>query len=522
MSSNNQKSPSAITRRQFVTRSVAGSLLLGAPAILRGNPLKSPEKRPNIIYFVVHDLGKHCSPYGIPVRTPTLDAMAAGGLVMDNAFCASPPCSPSRGCVMTGHYPHRNGLPGLVNYDWELAAEPENIVDVFNANGYDTVSAGFTHERKGGPPAMGYQRILRNRGGMPDNFIENAVDDALGYLRKRKPGDKPFYMNIGTMETHGSQWEPTSRFAREYGRIERFGVDKREDVYIPPEMPANDFSYEMMRHFQPCVRYMDSQFSRFFEAFRNHPEADNTLLVFTTDHGILSSRGKGTAYDHGMEIASIFYQPSRIKGGQRFPHLFNNLDFFATFLHYAGIAVPYNYGVSHWNGVSGEGSYTPQEAIFTERNYHESWDPVRTVRTRKFHYMRNFHPFAKHYPTPAEIMASDDPRWTQHWPSATTMHGPDHSSKKLADLPDRPREELYDIINDPYEEVNLAADPQYAAVRKELSDKLDANMRLTRDPVPHGPIPPTQAQYRVIKQRTGETVGPPIEEILGVRPEDRV
>jgi N-sulfoglucosamine sulfohydrolase len=512
--------PQPLSRRRFLqtaTGLAAGTIL--APSYLGGMApsITRASRRPNIVYFVVHDLGKHCSLYNIPVATPHLDALGAEGIVMDNAFCTTPPCSPSRGCVMTGHHPHRNELLGLVNYDWELGHQVPNIVDIFNANGYETATAGFTHERKSGPKAMGYQKILRNRGGMADNFIENALDDAIGYLNNRRPGDKPFYLNVGTMEVHGSQWAPHSEFAKNFGRgVAKFGVDAAEDTYIPPEMPGSEYSYEMMRHFAPCVRYMDAQLARIIAAVKALDDAENTLFIFTTDHGILGSRGKGTAYDHGMEIATVFHQPGVLAGGQRSANLFNNIDFFPTLLECAGIKAPPNFGHSHWRGLIGDSSYKPQEHILTERNYHENYDPVRTIRTKEFHYLRNFHPFAKKFPTPGEMLASDDPLIHNVWPAESTLAGPDHSSAALAHLPDRDREELYDIVNDPHETRNLAYDPKYADVKNRLARICDEHMDATGDPIRNGPIAPTQSQLNIIKKRTPKTVGPSIEEILGV------
>lgn len=520
MPPNRDRSPLPLSRRRFLRTAsgmAAGSLL--SPALLKGQaPAVGPSaRRPNIIYLVVHDLGKHCSLHNVPVPTPTLEGLAAEGVAMDRAFCTAPPCSPSRGCAMTGHHPHRNRLLGLVNYDWELAENPPNLVDILNANGYETASAGFTHERHAGPRAMGYRRVLRHRGGMADNFIENALDDAIGYLERRKPGDKPCYLNIGTMEVHGSQWSPYSQFAKEFGRgAAVFGQDSAEETYLPPEIPPTDYSYEMMRHFAPCVRYMDAQLERLVDAIRRMDDAENTLFVFTTDHGILGSRGKGTAYDHGMEIATIFHQPGRLRDGERFPHLVNNLDFFPTLLDAAGIEAPPHFGHSHWNGLTGEGPYEPQARIFTERNYHENYDPVRTVRTERYHYLRNFHPFAKKYPTPAEILASDDPRIHDTWPATSTLAGPDHSAKALAKYPDRDREELYDIENDPGETRNLAAEPEFAAVKDRLATLCDRHMDATGDPIRERPIPPTAAQFARIKERTPETVGPSLEEIHGL------
>ena len=76
---------------------------------------------PNVLYIVCHDLGRCLGAYGRrPIRSPNLDRLAAEGIRFTNHFCTAPYCSPSRGCITTGRYPHANGLEGLVNHGWEL------------------------------------------------------------------------------------------------------------------------------------------------------------------------------------------------------------------------------------------------------------------------------------------------------------------------------------------------------------------------------------------------------------------
>src|SRR5436189_3232007 len=115
-----------ISRRRFVQGAAFGAATMALRVPVSGAPSR---KRLNVLHFVPHDLGRHCSPY-VPVQSPNLAAFGQGGAVFRNAFCASPACSPSRGCVMTGLHAHNNGLTGLAHMPgWALPREVKTIVD---------------------------------------------------------------------------------------------------------------------------------------------------------------------------------------------------------------------------------------------------------------------------------------------------------------------------------------------------------------------------------------------------------
>ncbi len=491
-------------RRDFLGAAAAGAAGTAVAATTGGLGRK---KRPNIIYMVVHDLGRHFSPYGVPIDTPNLQAFADGGIVLENASCAAPPCGPSRACCMTGEYAHTNGVTGLLNHGslWSLSTNRKTIVDYLNAAGYETAWAGFQHERDHFEDNH-YQINLPHRKTKEntDVFIENAVDDAIGYLESRRDSSRPFYLNIGTQEVHESMWGPHAFYTKRFDRPHNlYGIDPLDEVHVPAHCPDNRKSREMFARFVPCIRYMDSQFGRLVAAVDRLGLRENTLFVFTTDHGVVASRAKSTVYERGMEIGTIIQMPGVIKPGDRMKELVNNIDILPTLLEMAGAAGSSEVqGRSFWPRLCGD-KYTPTKAIFTERNWHENYDPVRTVRTDRYHYILNLHPHAKRHLLPAEILSHPNPVLRESWPNHRVAFGdfdqPDNPYFRF--FGQRPREELYDLQNDPEEFVNLAADPAHSKIKTELAALCDDWMRTTKDPILDGPIPGTDRIRQVVAGR---------------------
>lgn len=103
---------------------------------------------PNVLLIICHDLGRYLGCYGRqPVSTPDLDQLAGEGLRFSQHFCTAPLCSPSRGSIMTGRYPHSNGLMGLVNLGWELPESERTLPQYLKESGYHPVLCGVQHER---------------------------------------------------------------------------------------------------------------------------------------------------------------------------------------------------------------------------------------------------------------------------------------------------------------------------------------------------------------------------------------
>ena len=440
----------------------------------------------NIIYLVCHDLGRMLGCYGRPVATPNLDRFASQGVRFNSAFCQSPACSPSRGCAYTGQPAHVNGLMGLVNGGWSLPPDKRTFIDEFSDAGYRTILCGLDHAYKYREDIGCDEDICQQK------HTQDVVDAAIGFLEKNRDADKPFLMHMGTIEVHASQWQKNfpPRDSNDINEsLRRFGwIDEENAPVLDSYMPDTPEMRHEAARFAACISYHDFHLGRLFNALDLLGMRDNTLVVITTDHGVSGLHAKGTLYDMGTEITLLMRGPG-LPEGAVVDDLVSNIDLAPTMLEAGGVPIPDRMlGRSVWQrAATGKGIH--RECIFTERNYHggavepfadgtsSNYDPMRSVRTPRYHLIRNFDPNAKRQWTPRDVpeVAKTYPMWfTQMAPAATEP---------------RPEIELYDVQADPLEHNNLADTQEYAAVRQELETKLENWMKGTNDPLLNGPIP---------------------------------
>jgi arylsulfatase A-like enzyme len=360
---------------------------------------------------------------------------------------------------------------GLVNRGWSLPEERRTIVDELNDAGYETAHFGLQHERHSAA-ANRYQ--IEGYHSAEDVWVERAVAGAVDFLARRADSSRPFYLNIGTVEVHESRWQGTKPLHRRA----HYGVDPPHEVYVPPFIPDFPPIRAALGQFQGAIRFLDIHVQTLFDAIARLGYRENTLVVFTTDHGIAVPRAKTTLYDRGTETALMMQLPGTIGRAREIPELIQNIDLAPTLLEAAGAAIPPRVqGRSFWPLLTGR-AYAPHEALFTERNWHAAeYDPMRAVRAARFHYIRNFGERPLRHWLPREVTHPPPTyraSYTELWPERTQP---------------RPAEELYDVAADPEEFVNLADDERYRSVKQNLAAALESWMRRTADPVLEGPIP---------------------------------
>lgn len=414
---------------------------------------------PNVLYIVCHDLGRCLGAYGRrPIRSPNLDRLAAEGIRFTNHFCTAPYCSPSRGCISTGRYPHANGLEGLVNLGWELPATETTTQEHLRAAGYETWLFGGQHERSD-PHALGYDHVDVKA---PREDYPRRIAECLAAAPR-----EPFYLNYFIPEPHRPFLKAQRQPGRIYGLPNYDEVDDPGDaVWVQPHLPDHPIVRKEMGGFQRLVEAMDDRVGQVLDALDRSGLAERTLVVFTTDHGIDMPRAKGTLYDPGIETAMIMRWPGTIQPGAVSHDLLSHVDLLPTLLEIAGVPPPGSLqGRSYLPILQGR-PYTPRQEIFAELG---DIDPMRAIRTRTHKLIFNVRSHKTQSPPSAEIMDL-----------VATV--PDWLTRR------RPLAELYDLVHDPLEMQNLWKDPACADIQADLKARLIAWMTDTGDPLLSGTL----------------------------------
>lgn len=413
----------------------------------------------NVLHIVCHDLGQELYCYGNgTIPSPTLDALGQEGVRFTNYFGASTPCSPSRGCIMTGKYAHSNGLIGLVNRGWDLPEAETTLVDCLNDAGYHTANIGLQHERKD-PDQNRYAHRWSE-----SNDAKRVAEQVEAYL---EDVPTPFYINAATSEVHLEFDRPHYTF------------DEPDSVELPPYLPDTPEVRLERARFHGAIRYLDEAVGMMLEALERTGHRDDTIVVFTTDHGAAFPRAKSTLYDAGIGTALLMRFPEGYQGVRE--ELLSNIDLMPTLLDALGIEIPAGVQGRSFLGALSGGAYEPRDVVFSEKNFHDHYDPVRAVRTERYKYIRSYIEQPK-IALPKDIENS----------IASKTLRPDANEPRLP-------EELYDLETDPHEEDNLIDNPALAEVRARLSDALDAWMVDTNDPLLERvdlPYPPEQYSDR--------------------------
>ena len=434
----------------------------------------SATRRPNILLITCHDLGRFLGCYDVStVQSPHLDALAADGIRATRAFCTAPQCSPSRASLFTGRYPHANGVLGLTHaeFAWDLHPDERHLGQVLRDAGYTTALFGIHHESRSGTAAE-----VAARCGMdevqPPMRGEALTDAALAWLARATGGDRSYYLQVGYHEPHRARAEVRDEpgymgFLGDY-----LAPDDTLGVTIPPYLRETASAREELAELQGAVRALDAAVGRLLAGLRDLGLEDQTLVVFTTDHGVALPRAKCSLYDPGLEVALILRYPERNwRGGRTIESLISNLDLFPTLLDLLGLPIDARVqGCSQLAALDGA-PHTPRDEIFGEMTYHDYYDPRRCIRTARHKLIVNF----------SAAPAFMDP--SQSWqPRTTTTIPPDPA------LAYHPPLELYNLTTDPHEWHNLADDPTHADTRADLLDRLGRWMRETDDPLLAGAV----------------------------------
>ena len=436
------------SRRSFLQK--AG---LGAAALALSPWEAVAEDRANVLWIIAEDLSPDLGCYGNTlVRSPNLDRLASEGVRYTNAFTTAAVCSASRSAFMTGMYQTGIGAHNHRSHRSDGYRLPEGvrlITDYFRDAGYFTCN--LTN------PAPGVKGTNKT----DFNFTMEKPFDGKDWS-ERKPG-QPFFAQVNFPETH-----------RNFKRAKENGVDP-DKVEIPPYYPDDPITRRDWADYLDTVAPLDEKVGAVLKRLEDEGLADNTLVVFIGDHGRAHVRGKQWLYEGGIHIPMMIRWPGKIKPGTVNEELISSIDLTATLASVAGAKNPKMEG----RVFLGPDRDEEREYVFAARDRcDETVDRIRCVRDKRYKYIRNFYP---------ERSYSQMNRYKEKQYPVMRLLRRLHEQEKLTAAqelfmaPTRPKEELYDLQNDPHEIHNLTGDAKYAETLKKMRGVLDDWMKETGD-----------------------------------------
>lgn len=428
---------------------------------------------PNIVLILADDLGDgDLGCYGqVSVRTPNIDRLAQGGIRFTNAFATTASCSPSRVSLFSGRYPQASGAPDLHD---PLPRTSSFFPDNLRYLGHHTMHAGKLHLGEDTEARFSSHNAVPGR----------AVDlnpDLWARLLVDRPQDQPFFLSIGFFDPHRPLQENPPSY-------EIFP----EDITVPPYLiDCPETRADLALYFSHIMR-LDQNVGLVLKMLEEQQVLNSTLIVFSSDNGMPFPRAKSTCYDSGVRIPLIIHYPESIPGGQVSSALVSLVDLAPTFVALGGGNTdPQFQGVSLLP-IFVDPSSRVRSHVFLQRNWHNFHDAQRGSRDERYKYIR--HPFpAEPLPQSADIITS--PSWAsllRH----RDLNRIDARQSRLFMVP-RPSEELYDTLLDPYEFVNLAAEPAYQEILQYMRQATDEWLHRTGE---RPPAPPKAADFDVIKR----------------------
>ncbi|HEX8523306.1 MAG TPA: sulfatase [Tepidisphaeraceae bacterium] len=443
-------------------------------ATTQAAPTSAPSspRKPHLVLYIADDFS--AADCGNPdIRTPNLNKLAEQSLRLTRAFCASPTCTPSRCAMYTGLYPFRNGAHSNHSYINEgIRTLPMYLKDL----GYRVVLAGKTHI---GPRDQFPFEYLPNSNLMPPgkkhvlwtDLNPPAIDDLLTH---HDPA-QPLCLVIASHSPH-VYWRDNE------------GYDPTT-IHLPPYLVDTPETRAMRCKYYSDVTWLDNQLGAVLDSLQRHHFADNTLFIFTADHGAQWPNSKWSLYDAGINVPLLIRWPGVIQPNTKSQSLFPLVDILPTFIQAAGGTPPTDIDGRSALALLRNPSESHRQAIFATHTGDKEMNraPMRCIRTTHYKYIQNLAPEIKYTTHISEGGSADGATYWRSWEAKAQQ---DPQAKFLIDrYRHHPAEELYDLENDPNEFHNLAADPDHQPVLNQLRQQLhDWRVRqqedLTKVPMP--------------------------------------
>ncbi|WP_138417924.1 sulfatase family protein [Aquibacillus sediminis] len=437
--------------------------------------------QPNIVFMISHDTGRYLGTYGHKVESPNIDELAEKGIKFNQFYCPAPQCSPSRASIMTGLYPHNNGMLGLAHKNFSINGDKTTLPKELKKAGYETNLIGFSHETIGDEPegvvSSTYKLGYDNYQEVPGNFAPQVTDHVEDFLDNKATttDNKPFFVNIGFEETH----RPFDHYEDE--------ADDINDVEVLSYLPDTENIRKDLALLNGSVKVFDRAVGRIIRKLEETGLDKDTIVILTTDHGLPVPRGKGSLKDAGLETLLIAYSPNLIERNKEMDQLLCNIDLMPTLLELAGAQIPDDLDGKSFASLLTGSEEKVREEFFCEMTWHDRYHPMRGIRTENYKYVLNL---------------EDGPMIYMPVDTHKSIAGQDVQEQYY--VPNE-EEELYDLTKDPLEEKNRISDPAYLQIAEELRTKVNNWMKETNDPLLHGTVEGVESKQWAEEEAKGTT-----------------
>lgn len=475
-------------RRTWMLLLIIGSLVLSSC----GNP---DGQRPlNVLLITLDDMGfgtagvEGCT---VPGITPHIDTLASQGVMFTHGYIMVPMCGPSRAAMLTGRYPHCNGMMGHGTQPVGVWEEP--LVKTPSLSTY-------LHDR-------GYRTgaILKNRrtahqntwdvrygewpygSGFHDRNPHSFYERTRAFIAGSQEAGKPFFLYANPIDPH-HPWPDTKdeeEVLAEFNPSHAYPDPERtytsKDVQVPECLPDLPGVRENLVPYYESLHRGDACVGSILQALEDSGRADNTLVIFLSDHGMGVPAAKNTLYQHGTRTPIIMRLPGKIKAGTiDTDSIVCAIDFMPTVLEACGLpAVKGLEGRSIYDVITGKKQKTDRTYALTTFDYwfnykEEHFYPQRSIINKEFCYIWNSY-----------VQRSEGKKVMPILWSELVESGIDEDQRlaeRMAFLKNRPVEELYDLSEDPGCWNNLIDDKRYRKQVSEFRARLKREMVQSNDP----------------------------------------
>lgn len=410
--------------------------------------------RPNILWLSCEDISPHLACFGDPhAITPNLDLLAEQGLRYTNVFTAAGVCAPCRSTVITGMYQNSIGTHHM-RCDAKLPDWLKPFPIYLREAGYYCTNNSKTDYQFRSPSA----KTIWNESGSKAHW-------------KKREAAQPFFAVFNFTGCHESGIASESKYKSVTKVLKpEQRQDASELTTLPPYYPDTKVTREDWERNYELITAMDHWAGEHLRALDEAGLADDTIVIFWSDHGVGLPRAKRWLYDSGTRIPFIVRIPEKWRtAGQGIPgatsnELVGSVDFAPTTLKLAGVKVPeYMQG----RAFLGDDLTPERQYVFGARDrMDERYDIIRAVRTKRYRYIRNFEPLKPYY----QYMNTPEKGATMREIRRAESTGTLPELAKQFSLGSKPVEELYDLDADPHEVHNLveSSRPEHVAKLRQL------------------------------------------------------